>query len=49
LVLGVLFPSLLVFQMPTLHGVQSIGNRLWVLANFWDPRLFLALLANSLV
>jgi hypothetical protein len=39
----------LVFRMPTLWGVESIGNQLRVLANFWVPRLFLGLLANSLV
>jgi hypothetical protein len=39
----------LVFRMPTLRGVESIGNRLQVHASFWDLRLFLGLLANSLV
>jgi hypothetical protein len=39
----------LVFRMPTLQGVESIGNRLQVHASFWDLRLFLGLLANSLV
>jgi hypothetical protein len=39
----------LVFRMPTLRGVESIGNRLRVLASFWVLRLFLDLLANSLV
>jgi hypothetical protein len=39
----------LVFRVPTLRGVESIGNQLRVLASFWVPRLFLALLANSLV
>jgi hypothetical protein len=35
--------------MPTLRGVESIGNQLRVLANVWDLLLFLGLLANSLV
>jgi hypothetical protein len=35
--------------MPTLRGVESIRNQLWVLASFWDLRLFLGLLANNLV
>jgi hypothetical protein len=35
--------------MPTLRGVESIGNLLPVFANFWDLSLFLGLLANSLV
>jgi hypothetical protein len=39
----------LVFRMPTLRGVESIGNRLRVLASFWVPHLFLGLLVNSLV
>jgi hypothetical protein len=39
----------LVFWMLTLRGVESIGNRLRVLACFWDFRLFLSLLANNLV
>jgi hypothetical protein len=39
----------LVFQMSTLRSVELIGNQLWVLASFWDLRLFLGLLANSLV
>jgi hypothetical protein len=39
----------LVFRMPTLRGVESIGNRLRVLANFWYPHLFIGLLANILV
>jgi hypothetical protein len=39
----------LVFQMPTLRGVESIGNQLRGLASFWDLRLFLGLLENSLV
>jgi hypothetical protein len=39
--------SLLVFWMLTLRGVESIGNRLRVLASFWDLRLFLVLLANN--
>jgi hypothetical protein len=30
-------------------GVESIGNRLWVLVSFWFLRLFLSLLANNLV
>jgi hypothetical protein len=34
LVLGVLFPSLLVFQMPTLWDVESIESRLQGLLNF---------------
>jgi hypothetical protein len=38
----------IVFKMPTLRGVELIGNQLRVLASFWDPRLFLGLLANSL-
>jgi hypothetical protein len=38
---------LLVFRMPTLRGVESIENRLRVLASFWFPRLFLGILANS--
>jgi hypothetical protein len=37
------------FLMPTLWGVESIENRLWVLASFWVLRLFLGLLANNLV
>jgi hypothetical protein len=37
------------FRMPTLRGVESIGSRLRGLASFWDLRLFLGLLANSLV
>jgi hypothetical protein len=39
----------LVYRMPTLRGVESIGNRLRVLASFWDPRLFLVPVANSLL
>jgi hypothetical protein len=39
----------LVFRMPTLRGVESIGSRLLGLASFWDLRLFLGLLVNSLV
>jgi hypothetical protein len=39
----------MVFQMPTLQGVESIGNRLWVLASFWDLRLFRGPLTNNLV
>jgi hypothetical protein len=39
--------SLFSFQMPILQGVMSIGNRLWVLASFWVPQLFLGHLANS--
>jgi hypothetical protein len=39
----------LVFRMPTLRSVESIGNWLRVLANFWGLRLFLGLLANNLV
>jgi hypothetical protein len=41
--------SLLGFWMPTLRGVESIGNRLRVLASFWGLHLFLGLLANNLV
>jgi hypothetical protein len=41
--------SLLVFWMLTLRGVESIGSRLRGLVSFWVPRLFLGLLANSLV
>jgi hypothetical protein len=37
---------LFVFWMLTLRGIE---NRLRVLASFWDLRLFLGLLANSLV
>jgi hypothetical protein len=40
---------LLGFWMPTLWAVEAIGNRHWVLTSFWDLRLFLGLLANSLV
>jgi hypothetical protein len=40
---------LFVFRMLTLRGVESIRNRLRVLSSFWDLRLFLGLLANSLV
>jgi hypothetical protein len=39
----------LVFRMPTLQGVESIGSRLRGLVSFWIPHLFLGLLANSLV
>jgi hypothetical protein len=39
----------LFFRMPTLRGDESIGNRLRVLASFWDPCLFLGLFANNLV
>jgi hypothetical protein len=39
----------LVFRMPTLRGVESIGSRLQGLVSFWVPRLFLGLLANSIV
>jgi hypothetical protein len=39
----------LIFWMPTLRGVESIGSRLRGLASFWDLRLFLGLFANSLV
>jgi hypothetical protein len=39
----------LVFRMSTLQGVVPIGNRLQVLARFWDLRLFLGLLSNNLV
>jgi hypothetical protein len=39
----------LVFRMPILRGVESIGSRLRGLVSFWVPRLFLDLLANSLV
>jgi hypothetical protein len=39
----------LVFRMPTLRGVESIGNRPWVLASFWGLHLFLGLLTNNLV
>jgi hypothetical protein len=35
--------------MPTLWGVVSIGNRLWVLVSFWVPHLFHGHLANSQV
>jgi hypothetical protein len=38
-----------VFRMPILRGVETIRNRLWVLASFWDLCLFLGLLANNLV
>jgi hypothetical protein len=41
--------SLLVFSDANFVGVESIGNRLQVLTSFWDLRLFLGLLANSLV
>jgi hypothetical protein len=41
--------SLLGFQMPILRGVESIGSRLRGLVSFWVPRLFLGILANSLV
>jgi hypothetical protein len=39
----------LVFQMPTLRGVVSIRNQLWVLVSFWVLRLFLGVLTNNLV
>jgi hypothetical protein len=39
----------LVFQMSILQDVELIESRLWVLASFWDLRLFLGPLANSLV
>jgi hypothetical protein len=39
----------LVFQMPILRGVESIGSRLRGLASFWGLRLVLGPLANSLV
>jgi hypothetical protein len=39
----------LVFRMPTLRGVESIGSRLRVLVSFWVPRLFLSVLVNNLV
>jgi hypothetical protein len=39
----------LVFRMPTLRGVESIGNRLRVLASLWVLHLFLGLLTNNLV
>jgi hypothetical protein len=39
----------LVFWMPTLRGVVSIGNQLRVLASFWVPCLFLGCLADSQV
>jgi hypothetical protein len=41
--------SLLGFRMPTLQGVESIRNRLRVLASFWVFRLSLGPLANNLV
>jgi hypothetical protein len=37
----------LIFWMLILRGVELIGNRLRVLANFWVPRLFLGHLANN--
>jgi hypothetical protein len=37
----------LVFRMPILRGVESIGSRLEELVSFWVPHLFLGLLANS--
>jgi hypothetical protein len=39
----------LVFRMPTLRGVETIGNQLRVLASFWDLCMFFGLLANNLV
>jgi hypothetical protein len=39
----------LVFRMPILRGVESIGSRLRGLVSFWYLRLFLGLLVNSLV
>jgi hypothetical protein len=39
----------LVFRMPILRSVESIGSQLRGLVSFWVPRLFLGLLANSLV
>jgi hypothetical protein len=41
--------SLLGFSDADFAGVESIGNRCQVLVSFWVPRLFLGLLANSLV
>jgi hypothetical protein len=52
LVFGTRRPPLflfLVFRMSILRGVESIGSRLRGLVSFWVPRLFLGLLANSLV
>jgi hypothetical protein len=52
LVFGTRRPPLflfLVFRMLILRGVESIGSRLRGLVSFWVPRLFLVLLANSLV
>jgi hypothetical protein len=41
--------SLLGFQMSTLRGVVSIGNRLWVLVSSWVPHWFVGHIANSQV
>jgi hypothetical protein len=41
--------SLLGFSDAGFAGCQSIGSRLRGLVSFWVPRLFLGLLANSLV